>query len=186
MKKTDRILQSLADAEAPLLTSDLAAAIDDADGPSRVNALLNYLAGHGKVERTNADAGRTAEASWRITKDGRDWLAEVVDDAPAEPTGKLVHEAKRQKVAKSRRDKAADPEKLAPLPRRKVQRTAAVSQPAAAVELIPPAPINGRAIAVREDGAVLVLEHDVVVTTLVPEDARRIALVVNRLMGASA
>lgn len=55
----------------------------------------------------------------------------------------------------------------------------------ATVESTPLAPITGRAIAVREDGAILVLDGDAVVSTLVPDDARRIAAVVNRMMGVT-
>lgn len=168
MKKTDRILQYLDGIDGPLPgAADIAAAIDDADGIDRTKALLTYLAGHGKVEKITD--GR--DVAWRITEAGREALAEATEDAPAAPAKKVVHRAPPQRVAKK--------------PARKLQRAAAVLQPVATVESTPLAPITGRAIAVREDGAILVLDGDAVVSTLVPDDARRIAAVVNRMMGVT-
>jgi hypothetical protein len=195
-RKTDLILQHLSGLDEPASLGDIAAAIgeDDKGGSARTGALLSYLQGKGFVLRE----GERGSGGWRITSGGRAWIEELtgeLDTAPAAEAdapkparkAKPVREAVRQKVARRKRAQAADPEGLAPLPRRKVQRHAAEVQPlTGVVELTPPAPINGRAIAVREDGAVLVLERDQVVTTLLPEDARRIASVVNRLIGAPA
>jgi hypothetical protein len=181
MKKTDAILQYLDGCTQPQSTSEIAAGIDQADDSKNVSSLLAYLKTHGRVQTVDKGAGG-AESTWQITATGRTWFTELTEEATqtAKPA-KAIHEATRAKVAKKAREKAADPEKLAPLPRKKLQRTAAVLQTLDTVELTPPAPIRGRAIAVREDGAVLVIEDDVVITTLIPEDALRIASVVQRL-----
>jgi hypothetical protein len=191
-RKSDLILQHLAGVDGAATVIDIAAAIgeDDAGAVKRTGALLSYLQGKGFVQRE----GERGSSSWRITPGGLGWIQELTGEQVETPAAakarkpKRVREAVRQKVARRKREQAADPEGIAPRPRRKLQRSAAEVQPAPAVtvELVPPAPINGRAIAVREDGAVLVLERDQVVTTLHPEDARRIALCVNRLLGVSA
>jgi hypothetical protein len=205
VRKTDRILQYLDGCSAGAPTGDIAAAIDDADGVDRTKALLTYLGGLGKVERANPDADRGVEAIWRITKEGREALADVADDAPSDSPRKVVHEAappkRAVKAAKAAKvAKAATPAKVARpaktkgkpavkrrAPRKLQRRTERVRPaPVAVVELTPPAPIVGRAIAIREDGAVLVLEDDVVVTTLIPEDALKIARVIQTLSGARA
>ena len=175
MRKTDLILQHLSSTGDAQTTSAIAAAIDDADGASRVSALLTYLSGLGRVEKGD-QIGR--ENAWSITAAGAQWLNDLIEEAG----GENVSRATRTIVAERTRTKAKVQRKTA-----KVQRATAKAPPVPAlqVEPTPLAPLNGRAIAVREDGAVLVIEDGVVLTTLVPDDARRIALVVNRLMGAA-
>jgi hypothetical protein len=79
MKKSHAILQALADAPEGLLTSDVAATIDD--GVSNVSALLSYLANAGRVERTRGGAG-AGEATWCITDFGRDYISALLEDEP--------------------------------------------------------------------------------------------------------
>jgi hypothetical protein len=165
MKKTDAILQFLAQCDGPQTTSAIAAAIDDPDGVSRVSALLTYLAGLRRITK-GEQIGR--ENAWSITDEGRAWFGDVQDEA-----GENVGSAPApRKVVKAARLPA------------KVQRKTAKAKPAAAVAFVEPTPLppaNGRQLAVRDDGAILLIEDDVVVTTLIPEDALRIAKVIERL-----
>lgn len=181
MRKSDAILQHLAGLDKTASVGDIAAAIGDVEhgGTSRVGALLSNL----QAKRYVVREGTRADGGWRITTGGLDALAEATEDAPAPEPRKVVHEAAapKKRAAKSRN--------VAKSPRRKLQRRTAKVQPeapVAVVELTPPAPIVGRAIAIREDGAVLVLEDDVVVTTLIPEDALKIARVIQTLSGPRA
>lgn len=171
MKKTDAILQFLDDCEEAQSTSEVAAGIDQADDTKSVGSLLSYLKAQGRV-RTAVNGSGGVESTWLISAAGKEWFADLKDEAAGDSKpAKVVHQAQP-----------------------KVQRKTAKVQPAKRVERVtgtvePPAlpAVNGaRQIAVRDDGAVLVLEHDVVVTTLHPDDARRIALVVQRLLGAPA
>lgn len=175
MKKTDLILQHLSSTDEPQTTSAIAAAIDDADGVSRVSALLTYLSGLGRVEK-GEQIGR--ENAWSITAAGSQWLNDLIEEAGSEN----VSQAPRTIVAERTRTKAKAQRRTANMQRK----TAKVQPlPAISVEPTPLTPVNGRAIAVREDGAILVLDGDTVVSTLVPDDARRIAIVVNRMMGVT-
>jgi hypothetical protein len=170
MKKTEAILQFLDGCEDAQTTSDVAAGIGEADDAKNVSCLLFYLKKTGRVE-TVAAGTAGVESTWSITPVGREWFAELKDELGDE----VAAVAARKVVAKKMREKAKAP---------KLQRTAAKAQPAAAVVAIdqtPLPPAVGRQIAVRDDGAILLIEDDVVITTLIPEDALRISKVIERL-----
>lgn len=187
MKKTDRILQFLAECKGPQTTSEVAAGIDEADDTKGVGGLLSYLAGQRGFVAGARASDTSPEKAWTITAAGRQWFDELAEECDAaEPAKKIVHEAARAKATKARIERAADPEKLAPLPRKKPKPAPPVLQPTAIVEQTPLPPAIGRQIAIRDDGAVLLLEGDLVVTTLVPEDALRIARVIQTLSGVRA
>jgi hypothetical protein len=77
MKKSHRILQALADATDGLLTSDVAAAIGEADAVGNVSALLTYAANNGRVVKVSGGAG-AGEATWQLTDHGRAYLDEII------------------------------------------------------------------------------------------------------------
>lgn len=195
VKKTDAILQFLSGCDTPQATSEIAAGIGEADDTKGVGSLLSYLAGQRGFVAGERVGESSAEKSWTITAAGRQWFDDLQDE---QTMGGRQPDSARRIVAKRAREKASDPEKIAPKkkanvarsPRGKLQRkTAEVQQPAAqpdpaAALIVVERTTPARQIAVRDDGAVLVLEGGQIVSTLLPEDAQRIALVVNRLSGA--
>lgn len=80
MKKSHRILQVLADAPDGLLTSEVAAAIDEADFVNNVSALLTYAVNFGRVTKLSGGAG-AGECTWQITEHGREYLNELLAEA---------------------------------------------------------------------------------------------------------
>lgn len=97
MKKSHLILQALADAPAGLPTSQVAAAIGEADAISNVSALLTYGLNCGRVEKVSGGAG-AGEATWQITPLGERYWQEILAEqgdappprrAPARPTPEL-------------------------------------------------------------------------------------------------
>lgn len=185
MRKSDLILQHLAGIDGTAGVSDIAAAIGDVEngGTSRTSALLSNLQKRRYVTRE----GTRSDGGWRITPGGCEALAEATEDTPPSPSDsprKVVHEAappKNKRVAKK-----AKKAKGAKSPRGKLQRRTAKVQPAETSVAVVELASIGRSIAIREDGAVLVLEDNAVVTTLIPEDALKIARVIQALSGARA
>jgi hypothetical protein len=77
VKKSHRILQVLAEAPEGLLTSEVAAAIDEADAVNNVSALLTYAVNCSRVVKVSGGAG-AGEATWKLTRHGLDYLSEIL------------------------------------------------------------------------------------------------------------
>lgn len=104
-RKTDLILQALDESKAPQSVGEIAAATGDADDTKNVGSLLYYLRNKGHVRGT--------DGQWQITAAGRKWIAELLEEAG---DTSAIRESKRAQAAKARRERAADPEGLPPVP----------------------------------------------------------------------
>jgi hypothetical protein len=173
MKKSHAILRALEEAAAPQTPEELAAAIDSPDDGKLVGQLLCALRKRGHAEDVDK---RGAFKLWSITDAGRQFLTdaggEQQDDATAPPPSRRVIAAGRQwREADSAHHGRATKKKSA----------GANSHHSAAPPTTGPAPAVGWGIAVRDDGALVVLEGDRCVYTFTPELALRVADLVRRL-----
>lgn len=181
LKRSHRVLQALEEAEHAQTVSELAATIDDLDHVKNVAALLYNLQYAGRVVK----AGQRDNCfTWNITESGRQFLTDVL--AEQQDCGIGGNGAARRVMAAERQRHDADgPPVPPPMP----DALAIAWNPAngitPATAAVCNAVFNGEpSIAVREDGALVVLEADRIVYTLSPEFALRIAAVVRRLRAA--
>jgi hypothetical protein len=158
MKKSHAILQALADAPEGLLTSDVAAAIGDADSVNNVSALLSYAAKNGRVERLSGGAG-AGEATWGLTDFGREYLAALTEDEPR-PTPRAAPPASTRLTAPPARNGRAVPPiesgiEIPQVKRALVNRYVALAQrmkPGDSVAFERPGPANSLSGAIRKIG----------------------------------
>jgi hypothetical protein len=179
MKKSHRILMALDEAEAPMTAEELAAAIDEPDEAKTVGVLMCSLRNNERVTQVGKEGQRV---TWSITERGREFITDVLaeqqDDAATETA------ASRRVVYAERARRDPD----GPMPTRSKKRAAKVNgiTPVEhAGEMTPTAltaVVDGHQyIAIREDGALLIVEDGAVAFTLSSELAMRVAGVVRRL-----
>lgn len=180
MKKSHRILMALDEATAPMTCDEIAAAIDEPDEGKSVGILMCSLRNNERVSQVGKDGQKV---TWTITEAGREFITDVLSEQQDDAASEAAASRRVLRAERARRDPDGPPP-----PRRSKKRVpkASVLNDALAQPLNcqPGAIVVGPAeqsIAVRDDGAVLVLERNKVIATLLPELAMRIAGVVRRL-----
>jgi hypothetical protein len=179
MRKSYAILRALEDATEPQTPDELAAAIDSPDDGKIVGQLLCALRTKGHAHDVDK---RGRSNTWIITDAGRQFITDVLAEQ---------HDASASAPAAARRVAAADrkrrdPEGPGPVVWSRRHSGVTNGHAPAAVESLPavPAPAPDHSVAVREDGALIVLEGGRIACAISPELALRIAHLVRRLRAA--
>lgn len=175
--RTLDVLQTLADAAAPMTSAAIAEALGETEGGDvgRIAALLSYARNYGRVECVTEKRG-TIGATWRITPSGRKWLADTLAEQPPDsaaadkPRAAPARNGGVPEGAGTRTHRVNSARELPPMFRN--------GTPVAAPRIEPPG-----STAIADDGTVLLLDGDRVAARLSPRQVANIVALAARYQG---